>query len=63
MKRRDLERKLLECNWWLDRHGGNHDVWTNGREFESVPRHGEINEYLAKKILKKAINNPPIKEK
>ncbi len=62
MKRRDLEGELTKFGWWLERHGGCHDVWSNGKEFESVPRHGEINEFLAKKILKKAKNNPPKKE-
>lgn len=59
MKRRDLEKKLSNLSWWFDRHGGNHDVWTNGKESEAVPRHNEIKEYLAKKILKKAKDNPP----
>lgn len=59
MKRRDLEKKLAGLGWWFSSHGGNHDHWTNGRIFESVPRHTEVNEYLAKKILKTAKNNPP----
>ena len=62
MKRRDLEKKLAELGWYFERHGGNHDVWTNGKESEPLPRHNEINEYLAKKILKKARENPPEKE-
>lgn len=62
MKRRDLEKKLSELGWQFARHGGNHDIWTNGKEFESVPRHNEIKEYLAKKIVRKATDNPPVKE-
>jgi mRNA interferase HicA len=62
MKKRDLEKKLSQCGWWLDRHGGNHDIWTNGKVFEPVPRHPEVNELLAKKILRKAQNNPPERE-
>jgi mRNA interferase HicA len=54
VKRRDLERRLSQAGWYLLRHGGNHDVWTNGQEEEPVPRHSEINENLARKILKKA---------
>lgn len=53
VKRRELERKRSQAGWFLLRHGGNHDVWTNGREEEAVPRHSEINENLARKILKK----------
>jgi mRNA interferase HicA len=59
MKLRDLERQLKELGWWFSLHGGEHDRWTNGKEQESIPRHKEIKEYLAKKILKKAQENPP----
>ena len=45
MKRKDLERRLKT-------NGGNHDIWTNGSDEESVPRHNEIDNYLAKKIIK-----------
>ena len=58
MKRRDLEEQLRKLSWKFLRHGGNHDVWTNGIEQEAIPRHNEINEYTAKKILKKAKENP-----
>jgi mRNA interferase HicA len=56
MKRRVLERKLREMGWKLQRHGGKHDVWGNaeGSFAEYVPRHGEINEKLARAILKRA---------
>lgn len=59
VKKRDLEKKLTELGWYLKTHGGRHDIWTNGQVFEPVPRHTEIKEILAKKIIKKAINNPP----
>ena len=54
MKRKDLEKILRKYNWRLERHGGRHDIWTNGEINEPIPRHSEINEYTAKKILKKA---------
>ena len=57
MKRLKLEKKLIECGWYLKRHGSNHDVWTNGEITEYIPRHREINEKLAKKITKIAENN------
>jgi len=44
--------------WEFLRSGGNHDVWTNGENEEFVPRHNEIGEGLAKKILKRAHENP-----
>jgi mRNA interferase HicA len=58
VKRRDLEKKLRDFGWRFHKHGGSHDHWTNGKDFESVPRHVEINENLAKKILKAAKSNP-----
>ena len=56
MKRRELERRLRELGWWLQRHGGKHDVWCSpdGSFTEYVPRHSEINERLARAILKRA---------
>jgi len=46
--------KLLEKNGWrLLAHGGNHDIYTNGKNKEQVPRHGEINEKLAKAIIRR----------
>lgn len=54
MKKRDLEKRLKALGWSFLRHGGNHDVWSNGSEQEEIPRHREINERLAKAILKRA---------
>jgi len=54
MKRKELEKKLKSLGWELARHGKKHDIWTNGSIEEPVPRHTEIAEPLAKKIIKKA---------
>jgi mRNA interferase HicA len=54
MKRKDLENRLKKLGWWFVRHGGNHDMWTNGDRQEPIPRHSEINEKLARSILRKA---------
>lgn len=62
MKKRDLERALRGLGWWLKREGGSHEIWTNGEDGEAVPRHKEINEILAKKILRVAKENPGKKE-
>jgi mRNA interferase HicA len=59
MKRKQLEAKLTELGWWLERHGGNHDIWTNGDRQEPIPRHNEINEKLARSILRKAKRTNP----
>ena len=55
MKRLDLVRKLEECGCVLLRHGGRHDIYHNpksGRS-EPVPRHREINELLARRIIRR----------
>ncbi|WP_155309793.1 type II toxin-antitoxin system HicA family toxin [Desulfosarcina ovata] len=59
MKRKKLEAELTKLGWWLERHGGNHDIWTNGDRQEPVPRHSEINEKLARSILNKARKAKP----
>ena len=54
MKRRDLVAKIEKVGDVLLRNGARHDIYHNpqtGRS-EPVPRHREINEILARKILK-----------
>jgi hypothetical protein len=55
MKRRDLIRKIEECGARFIRNGAKHDWYQNARTkvCQPVPRDTEINEYLAKSILKK----------
>ncbi len=55
MKRRDLERKLRVAGCFLKREGGSHSIWTNPKNgvTEAVPRHNEIKEPLARKIIKR----------
>ena len=53
MKRKDLIKKLEKAGFVFSGHGGNHDTYKRGNETEQVPRHIEINEITAKKILKK----------
>jgi mRNA interferase HicA len=53
MKRRDLIKLLEKNGWEFRRCGGNHDVYTKGKEAEAIPRHAEINENLAKAIIKR----------
>jgi predicted RNA binding protein YcfA (HicA-like mRNA interferase family) len=53
MKRKDLIRKLEDNGWYFLRSGGNHDIYTNGKRNEPISRQTEINEILAKKILKR----------
>ena len=53
MKRLDLVRRLEGMGCALLRHGGRHDIYHNPITgySEPVPRHREINELLAKRII------------
>ena len=53
MKRKDLIKKLENAGFRFERHGGKHDVFKRGKDEEQIPRHTEINEYLAKAIIRK----------
>ena len=50
---KDLLRLLERNGWWKAREGANHMVYTNGKESEMIPRHKELNELLAKAIIKR----------
>lgn len=53
MKQRDLVKKLESIGFVFERHGSSHDIYVRGIEKEEVPRHKEIDERLAKAILKR----------
>ena len=53
MKRRDLIKKLEQAGFQFHRNGGNHDIYIRGNDTEKIPRHREIDEMLAKGIIKK----------
>lgn len=53
MKRNDLVKKLEDSGFIFERHGGSHDIYIKGNVKETIPRHKEINERLAKAILKR----------
>lgn len=57
MKQRDLVRKLKKIGFKFERHGGNHDIFRRGSDIEQIPRHKEINEQLAKAILRKVVSS------
>jgi predicted RNA binding protein YcfA (HicA-like mRNA interferase family) len=54
MKRRDLIRHLETNGCELLREGGNHTIYVNRAALKSsaVPRHREINDFLARKICR-----------
>ncbi|NLN02432.1 MAG: type II toxin-antitoxin system HicA family toxin [Lentisphaerae bacterium] len=55
MKRSDLISRLETMGCVLLRHGGRHDIYHNPEtgNSEPVPRHREINEMLARRILRR----------
>ena len=54
MKRRDFVRHLESHGCELLREGRNHSVYVNRpkRKVSTVPRHRELNEFLARKICR-----------
>jgi mRNA interferase HicA len=54
VKRIDLIRHLEQQGCALFREGGNHSVFINPatRKTSTVPRHRDINDFLARKICK-----------
>ena len=53
MKRRDLIKKLEDAGFVLERHGSDHDIYKRGSDEEQIPRHREVNERLARAILRR----------
>lgn len=54
MKRRDLLRRIQRQGCVLLRSGGNHDIYLNPQtgQKQPIPRHSEIDNDLAKHILR-----------
>lgn len=54
MKRRDLVRHLESHGCELLREGANHSIYVNrtAGKTSTVPRHREINDFLARKICR-----------
>jgi mRNA interferase HicA len=53
MKQRDLIKKFEKAGWEFYRHGGEHDIYIKDDNQEQIPRHREIKERLAQKLIKK----------
>ena len=53
MKRGALLRHLRIHGCYLKREGGSHSLWSNPKtgQIEAVPRHVEISDKLARKIM------------
>ncbi len=54
MKRKDLVKVLHRMGCQMVRRGSKHDLYRNAKtgKKQTVPRHAEIDEYLAKHIIK-----------
>lgn len=61
MKTKDLIELLERNGWKFKRHGANHDIYVKDGQRESVVRHRETDEELAKAIIKRrrAYFSPP----
>lgn len=53
MKRQILLKLFTKAGWRILREGANHTIITNGEFVEPLPRHREINEGLARDLIKK----------
>jgi mRNA interferase HicA len=63
VKRRDLLRHLRSHDCDLLREGGNHSVFVNrvAKRATTVPRHREINDFLARKVCKDLAIPEPVR--
>jgi mRNA interferase HicA len=59
MKRNELLKILRRNGCYLKREGSNHSLWisTLTGSVEAIPRHNEIPDLLAKKIIKNLITD------
>ncbi|WP_088228918.1 type II toxin-antitoxin system HicA family toxin [Desulfosporosinus sp. FKB] len=53
MKRKDLIKLLEKNGWYFKREGHDHTIFTNGLDNEPISRQSEIDDILAKKIIKR----------
>jgi len=55
LKRRELIKKIERQGAVFVRHGGKHDWYHNPQTkvWQPVPRHTEVNEHLARSIIRK----------
>jgi len=53
VKTKDLVDLLKRNGWRFKRHGANHDIYVKDGKRESIVRHRETDEDLAKAIIKR----------
>lgn len=54
VKLRDLIKTIKAIGFHFERNGKEHDLYRLGGELLAVPRHNEVKELTAKRIIKKA---------
>jgi mRNA interferase HicA len=47
---------LEKDGWRFKRHGARHDIYVKGKERESIVRHREMDDELARAIIKRRVN-------
>lgn len=52
MNRLNLIKKIEKLGFKFERHGGKHDIYKKGKIRVEVPRHKEVNERIARSLLK-----------
>ena len=53
MKRKDLIKLMEKNGWYFKRRGGNHDIYTDGKNIEPISRQTEIKESVAQAIIRR----------
>jgi len=53
LKTRDLIKLLLHNGWKFIRHGSKHDIYSKNGKYESIVRHRDTDEELAKAIIRR----------
>ncbi len=59
MRRKDLIKTIEDLGCIMIRHGGKHDIYHNPKtgNTQPVPRHAEISEFLARRIIRELSND------
>lgn len=53
VQRRKVEKKFKDNGWYFVRHGGNHDIWSNGKIKTQLPRHPKFSDKLYNALIRK----------
>ncbi len=51
--RHTVVKKFKKNGWYFVRHGGKHDIWSNGKIKTQLPRHRKFSDRLFDSLIKK----------